>query len=121
MTRKIFNEQALSIWKEVDNDRWQEIVREIVTVFLSSCPETYGELLMAAKAKDRIKIRKVAHSLKSSFGNVAAERAHEVLWDIERVAESASEEVLQEKLEFLEEVYKSTILELQNFLRKKNC
>lgn len=86
MSRKLFNEAALAAWKEIDRENWKVIALELIHVFLEIAPGQMTQLCNYWNAKDIEGVKQVAHSLKSSCGNVGAEEAHDLLSAIEKAA-----------------------------------
>ena len=74
---------VLLSWRELNPDGWQEVVGEIINIFLEHGPRQHGVLLKAHSRRDRQGIAAAAHTLKSSCGNVGAMRASRLLETIE--------------------------------------
>ena len=98
--KKILNIETLQSWQVVDPDNWQILVQDLIQLFSTVGKVQHSELQSMWKAGDRIGLSKVAHSLKSSCGNIGAELAHEKLDQIEKTAAELSEEQLHEQIMF---------------------
>jgi PAS domain S-box-containing protein len=66
----------------------QELMLEIVELFLGQCDELLGEVLSAAERRDPRSLHHASHSLKSSVGNLAAHRAFEAALRLERMGDT---------------------------------
>lgn len=60
-----------------------DFVRDLVDMYLSNFPEQNDELRAAFAAGDAEKVRKVAHRLKSSTGNLGGRRAQAAVVELE--------------------------------------
>ena len=78
----------------MDND--VELFKEIVQIYFSEVPEQTAGMATALKNSDRVQIERLAHSLKSSSGNVGASLTSEIARQIEDGAREKSIEVLSE-------------------------
>jgi HPt (histidine-containing phosphotransfer) domain-containing protein len=114
VSRKILNESTLAAWKEIDKDNWQKLVAEIATIFFEVGALQFSQLSQFWAIKDLEGIKKTAHSLKSSCGNVGAEEAHYLLDLIERAAEAGELDKLPELMGKLPAIF----IESNALLRK---
>lgn len=109
---RILTAEHLEAWQQIDPENWRGIVSEIYDVFLAHELRKFAEIMEAWKIRDLEKISRVAHSLKSSCGNVGAEKAKTLLHEIEHLARHARSDDLRLPLRRLEEVFPQTVLAL---------
>jgi two-component system sensor histidine kinase/response regulator len=64
-----------AVLERVDND--QELLKEIIELFLDDCPRLMEDIRAAVHARDAFALRHAAHTLKGSVGNFAAQTAFE--------------------------------------------
>lgn len=86
MSRVIFNEQVLFSWKQFDAENWRSYAREILLLFLDIAPVQFRQLTDSWSMRNIEGIRRAAHTLKSSCGNVGAEAAQHIFEQIEAAA-----------------------------------
>lgn len=97
--KKIIDESVLMDWQQFDSENWQTTVNAIVEVFLDVSASQYELLKLNWRKRDLVETKKVAHLLKSSFGNVGALRAGEMFQEIEMATDPQRIEVLMRELE----------------------
>jgi two-component system, sensor histidine kinase and response regulator len=64
----------------------EQLMGEIVELFLGECPRMLGAIRAAVAANDRAALQEAAHALKGSVGNLAAPRAVAAAQELERLA-----------------------------------
>ena len=64
-----------AILERVDND--EELLKEIIDLFLEDCPRLMEDIRTAVKTNDAVLLRHAGHTLKGSVGNFAAHSAFE--------------------------------------------
>jgi len=79
----LIDESKLLSWQQIYPEDWKNIVSEILELFLVTSKEQHDNLLLAFKNLDEKNLKSIAHSFKSSCGNVGALRAHHLLNQIE--------------------------------------
>jgi len=109
---KILSADHLRTWQQIDPENWRSIVDEIYGVFFDSELRKFGDIMEAWKLRDLERISRVAHSLKSSCGNVGAEKAKTLLHEIEHLAFHAREKDLRICMLRLQEVFPQTVVAL---------
>lgn len=122
MSKKIFNELVLQAWKDVDLENWQKIANELGEIFFKIAPPQYVNMMESYSNKDFEGVRIAAHTLKSTCGNVGAEKAHEILDQIEqsaKLAEAANN--LHQLIENLSPVFEQSQSELKKFLAENQA
>jgi two-component system sensor histidine kinase/response regulator len=80
-----------------------ELLREIVDLFLQECPERLAAMWRALAAGDRPALRLVAHSFKGSLDTLGARRAAAAAAVLERTARTGDLEVAADACAMLEE------------------
>jgi len=95
----VFNKQKLL--SLVDND--EELLMQIVDVFLTEYPGMIAEIRKALEEGDNEKLEHAAHSLKGSVGNFAAGNAVTVAQKLENLGRENKLERARQVLEKLEE------------------
>ena len=121
MKKEILNPNTILLWKEVDPDNWQTLVRDILETFLTVGRGQHQLLLKAWKSKDLEAIGKAAHILKSSCGNVGADEAFELLNEIENYARLRATTNVEGLLQKFETVYPKTLNAVQEFHKKNQA
>jgi PAS domain S-box-containing protein len=66
----------------------EELMREIVGVFLDSCPGQFAELRQAVERRDARVVHRLAHTLKGSVGQFGARSAHDAAVRLELIGKS---------------------------------
>jgi len=79
----LFKPEALDIWKEINPDKWQKIVNELIEIFVATGPTQLQQIQEACQKEDLVAIRKLAHTFKSGCANVGAESCYMIMNDIE--------------------------------------
>jgi two-component system, sensor histidine kinase and response regulator len=69
--------------KSVEGD--QELLAELVGLFLEDCPKQMAALQQAVEIHDRKSIERIAHSLKGAIGSFAARPAYDALLRLEEL------------------------------------
>jgi len=66
----------------------EELLREIIEVFLEDCPHQVDLLRVALERHDAGEVRRIAHSLKGSVAGFAAEIARQAAYNLEMLAKN---------------------------------
>jgi len=82
--------EALDAIRALDSDRGEQILRNVLRVFLETLPKQIAALDEAFARDDGAAIRDSAHSLKSSSANVGARRLSQLARSLEEIARSGS-------------------------------
>ena len=112
--KPVFNPETLNAWKEIDSAGWQKVTGELIDIFFNNSAAQFEGLKASWNSGDHRRMREIAHSLKSSCGNVGAEEAHRLLNLIEHSAAMALDE-LDAHLQKLEGVFARTLTELKSY------
>lgn len=118
--KKILNDETLKNWQKIDPENWQLLVQELIKLFSTVGREQYLELQSKWENNDRQGLCRIAHSLKSSCGNIGAELAHEKLDQLEKNAPDLSQSDLNKMLLEFNEIFMMTITEVANYKIKIN-
>jgi PAS domain S-box-containing protein len=94
----VFDRAALLA--RVDND--QELLREIVGLFLAEAPELLQTVRQSIECRDTALLERSAHALKGSVGNFGAKSAHEIALKLETMGRAGDLSGAQEMLGELE-------------------
>lgn len=116
--RMIFNEERLSDWKSLDPVGGDKIIRELIELFLSTHSEKYVQLKDAFATKNCNQLHKLAHSFKSDFGNLGAEKMFDLLNQIELCANKEELSNIEKLFENLESLYDETMSMIVEFGKK---
>ncbi|RJG16604.1 hybrid sensor histidine kinase/response regulator [Massilia cavernae] len=81
--RDVINRHALENIRALSEDRGDALVQKVVTAFVDDTPRHLQALGRAIAAHDASKLRKTAHSLKSSSANVGAETLAQMCKEME--------------------------------------
>ncbi len=108
MDKELFNIEVLEAWKDIDPNRWQQLVLEIIQIFFDTAPQQYSSMRMAYAQKDFINMKKLAHSLKSSCGNVGAQSSFLLLSAIENISESETTQ-MRELFQKIDPIFAQTL------------
>lgn len=120
LDRKILNPEHLETWKLVAEASWQKMIAEIISIFFDFASGQHFELKKALIAGDFKKVKRVAHSLKSSCGNVGAEQAYDILDKIENLDEKQNESIAG-LLKLFDRVFELTCAELRIYGSKNQA
>jgi CheY-like chemotaxis protein/HPt (histidine-containing phosphotransfer) domain-containing protein len=90
-----------TLWERVAGDA--DLLREIVALFLSDCPERLLELHAALRHQDCPALAGAAHRLKGALGNISANNATEAVQRVEVLARAGDVRAVPEALARLED------------------
>jgi PAS domain S-box-containing protein len=90
-----------TLWERVAGDA--DLLREIVALFLSDCPERLLELHAALRHQDCPALAGAAHRLKGALGNISANNATEAVQRVEVLARAGDVHAVPEALARLED------------------
>ena len=113
--RGAISTQALEMISSLDQSQGKDLANRIITVYESSSAELIDALTSALSANDRKGIGSAAHALKSSSGNVGAERLVSMCKDIETAARNSDSSDLTGCLMTLQEEHRLVIEELKKW------
>lgn len=100
MNGAIFKPEALEAWKEINPQNWNQIVNELIEIFIDSGPDQLIRIKEACKNEDLILVRKLAHTFKSGCANVGAESCYMIMSEIEYNTSLKKGEILSYLAEF---------------------
>lgn len=112
MGNLIIDNAVLNNWKNVDPDNWRNLATEFIDLFLSFGADQYEELNEAMRNQEFERVRRVAHSLKSSCGNVGASSARLLFEEMEHYKDLQNLEQLYAKSQIL---FPETVAEISKF------
>jgi len=103
--RDVINRHALENIRALSSDRGDALVQKVVEAYVGDTPQQLHALRHAIAAVDAGKLRKTAHSLKSSSANVGAEALAQLCKEMETLGrtdttEGASSILTDMELEF---------------------
>lgn len=94
-----------------------ELLREIVAIFLEDCPRMIEEIAEAAHAGDADALRRAAHTLKGSVGVLGAKALAAAAKDVEDGARAGDVETATAAFERVEEEARRLVPVLEGLLR----
>lgn len=115
-------QQANSIFdKEIIASLYEAIgssTGKIITIYLEDVPSNIQSMRLALESKDYETIARLAHSLKSSSGNLGATQVAELSIELEKAINtcSATPEYIALSIDKLESAFKSIQLLLSSYL-----
>lgn len=112
----IINSEKLNTLKSLDTDGSNAILKNILTIFLSSAPHTISQINQALQVNDAEAIRKAAHTLKSSAENVGAEHFSNLCTQIETHASNLQIKEIRQSMYALQRSFDKTQDNLQSIL-----
>lgn len=83
MKGALFKPEALEVWKEINPQNWNQIVNELIEIFVETGPAQLVQLREACQKEDLVAVRKLAHTFKSGCANVGAESCYMIMCEIE--------------------------------------
>lgn len=105
----IIESSQLEALRELNEPGEDDIVSELIDIFISHSPDTINSLADAVKNKSRENVVKLAHKLKGSCANLGAEQMRRICQDVEENGNSLSWEDLEEKLSLIKESYDKVV------------
>jgi HPt (histidine-containing phosphotransfer) domain-containing protein len=96
-----------------------ELVSKMVELFLQVTPERVEAIRSGVQEEDLKRVERGAHSLRSSAGNLGAERVQELAGRIEELASLGNREGLAPLVEKLETHFRATVQELEAVLAER--
>lgn len=108
---------ALKVWKDIDPSGWKAIVTELIEIYIRDTKDIQNQLVLARDRQNYSQIAGLAHTLKSTSGNVGAIAAHNLCAQIEQIANSPSPTPSLDLLSEMLSVIPSTIAQLESYLQ----
>jgi len=96
-----------------------ELVTKMVELFLQVAPERVEAIRSGLGKDDLTNVERGAHSLRSSAGNLGADRVRELAGRIEELAALGNREGLTPLVEELETNFRATVEELEAILAER--
>jgi HPt (histidine-containing phosphotransfer) domain-containing protein len=93
-----------------------DLQKKMVDLFLSHAQERLDQIKEGISSGDRVKAETGAHTLKSSAGNVGAQRVQALAQNAEALAEAGSLEEVEALLPTLQEEFDAACTALKNVL-----
>ena len=103
----------LEQFRELDPTGGLALAERIVGVYLDSCGKTFAQIEEAAAAGDGEGLRRAAHSLKSSSGNVGAKPLYALLRELEGLGRDGDIEAARARLDDLRRAFARACAELR--------
>ena len=121
MSNPVFKPDTLDSWKQIDPIHWKQIANDIVSAFKTFGQIQYHTLLTAYSGQDRLEMKKAAHSLKSSCGNIGGTAAQTLLGSMEEMCmnEEISFDQLRTVVEDFKDIYQKTLTALIDYERNQ--
>lgn len=116
MNEEFINRKLLEVWKEVDPTGWVEIVKDILNVYLTSVPNDFQKFILAKEQKNFVEMQRIAHSLKSSSGNVGAQQLQYLFQNVEEACCHGQMDLAINHCQHVERQFRSTIQEINKYL-----
>ncbi len=91
----VINQEKLTMLSSLDADGSNHLLKNVLSVFQSSAPQTMSQINQAMLSKDADALRRAAHTLKSSAANVGAEQLAHLCKQIESYASEKQMETVQ--------------------------
>lgn len=113
--KKLFNPETLDLWKQIDAENWQNLIDEIIEMFFKTNEYQFKNLTTAWNNKDYNLVRRSAHTLKSSCGNVGAEKSFEILDTIERRIENKQIEGIENLMNDFFKTHEKSLEEIKHY------
>jgi CheY-like chemotaxis protein len=117
--RDVINQHALDNIRALSADRGAALVQRVVTAYVDDTPQHLRTLRRAIDVLDTGKLRKVAHSLKSSSANVGAEALAQMCKDMENLGRTDSTEGASGILADMEHEFQAVRHSLSAILEKE--
>jgi HPt (histidine-containing phosphotransfer) domain-containing protein len=117
--RDVINLHALNNIRALSADRGAALVQRVVTAYVDDTPQHLRTLRRAIDVLDTGKLRKVAHSLKSSSANVGAEALAQMCKDMENLGRTDSTEGASGILTDMEHEFQAVRHSLSAILEKE--
>ena len=115
---KIIDESQLEALRELNEPGEDDIVTELIDIFISHSPPTLVALKESIQKQDRQDINKLAHKLKGSCSNLGAETMRSLCQHLEENAESLPWEEIEKQSGEIEKAYNQVVELLENKWRK---
>lgn len=93
-----------------------DVLQEILTLFLDEVPKKINALHAAVAAGDATAVRRTAHSLKGSSGNIGAHAMYDVCRQLDDRARSEAPARLQPLLDAIDAEYRKVRMEINRLL-----
>ena len=117
--RDLINPHALENIRALSSDRGSALVRRVIAAYVDDTPQHLKTLHQAIAGLDTGKLRKVAHSLKSSSANVGAETLAQMCKDMEQLGRTDSTEGASGILTDMEHEFQAVRRSLSAILEKE--
>lgn len=98
-----------------------QLVHQMVELFFTSGPDRTQEILSALRSDDLERAERVAHSLKSSAGNLGAVRAQRLAEAIEHACHNGDADSAKTNATMLEEAIGEALTILSSYRQSQPC
>lgn len=116
--QKIIDESQLESLRELNEPGEDDIVTELIDIFVSHSPEALAQLKASVEQQNRDDVNKLAHKLKGSCSNLGAEVMRTKCQSLEEGAQTLSWEDIKPRCEEIEEAYHQVVHVLEQKWRK---
>lgn len=121
MSQKLFNEKTLRVWQEIDRENWQSLAQDIANIFFETAPQQFKSLNAAWIKRNLTDVKALAHSLKSSCGNVGIEAAQNLFELIESSTGSGDEVQTKKLIDEANQIWDQGLSELSAFIKTNHA
>lgn len=110
----ILDTDQLESLRELNEPDEDDIVTELIEIFVHNSPTVLDGLKSAAGDKDRIQIKKLAHKLKGSCANLGAKKMRLLCLELEEQSPHLDWSEVQTSIDGIEVSYKEVVDVLWN-------
>ncbi len=111
---RIFDKKAAL--ERVDGD--EEILHEVVNLFLSDCGNLLSKIRQAVESDDFDALRRTAHTLKGAAGNIGAESVYSTAYQLENISENRNAKEADKTVSTLQEELNKLVPLLKSMARE---
>ncbi len=117
--RDVINRHALENIRALSHDRGDALVHKVIAAYVDDTPQHLNTLRQAIEGLDASKLRKAAHSLKSSSANVGAEALAQMCKEMEHLGRTETTEGASGILTDMEQEFQNVRHSLSVILEKE--
>jgi len=103
---EVINHNALDNIRALAGEGNEDLLTQIIKIFLSDMPQQLGKLHNAYADNDLNAVRSIAHSMKSASANLGAMRVSAIFKELEGAGRNNAPELVPDLLNQLAEEYK---------------
>ena len=105
MTGDLIDKNQLLSLKELNEPGEDDIVTELIDIFITHTPKTLVRLRESQTSQNRDDIVKLAHKLKGSSANLGALFMRQICQQLEEEGQTISWEEIDQKISMIEDMY----------------